>query len=452
MDKHTQNAPLVPGTGGRSSDDNAVWSLRHLQLLWSWAARPSKPAYPPISAVRRTSTARLFEADASPTPFPSKPILAKTARYNAPSKSGTVLYLAYGSNMCAKTFLGMRGIRPLSQINVAAPSLDLTFDLPGLPYREPCFANTAIRKVPAKPPVNPPKFPPRIPDHPPIKPPAAQGEDNDETSRGRRRGDPVWDKGLYGVVYEVTEEDYAKIVATEGGGASYHDILVPCFVLPTPSFDTPEKEKPSVPVPPTPFLAHTLYAPRLWQTPDDDDGQSTSSSSSSSSSSSPSISLFRPRGPRHRADPNYAQPSERYLNLLRTGAREHGLPAPYQEYLASLRPYTITTRRQRLGQTLFLGLWLPFLVAVMVAGRALADKRGRSPAWLALASTALFNLIWGSYDLVGKPIFGDGERTMDDDEGPEEKVSNSRRGSFASGLRGKEEAGDEEKTALLYRE
>src|SRR5262245_9154043 len=48
----------------------------------------------------------------------------------AEEKGKSVLYLAYGSNLCNETFRGVRGIKPLSQINVVVPSLRLTFDLP----------------------------------------------------------------------------------------------------------------------------------------------------------------------------------------------------------------------------------------------------------------------------------------------------------------------------------
>ena len=60
---------------------------------------------------------------------------------------GTVLYLAYGSNLCAETFQGKRGIKPLAAVNVVVPSLQMTFDLPGIPYAEPCFANTRYRNA-----------------------------------------------------------------------------------------------------------------------------------------------------------------------------------------------------------------------------------------------------------------------------------------------------------------
>lgn len=479
MGRAEEAAPLAQGTEpniSKSDEDTAVWSLRHLQVLWSWALRPAprgpRPSYPPIASIPHTSAARLSEPDACPTPFPSEPVLAKALRQDAVSQPKTVLYLAYGSNMCAKTFLGMRGIRPLSQVNVSAPSLDLTFDLPGLPYREPCFANTALRKLPpVKPPLDPPKLPPGIPDHPPrFKHPFAApteddyvvgDDDDDERGPSRFPGDPVWRKGLYGVVYEVTAEDYARIVATEGGGASYHDILVPCLVLPA-RVGVPEKPSP-IPVPPKPFLAHTLYAPRL---PDDiPDSPTTHTQSDSHTGSNnhnnaaaaddddgdkkkkptwPPSWARRLLLPRRRPQPDYAQPSERYLNLLRDGAREHDLPADYQAYLGALQPYTATTRRQRLGQVLFFGFWAPALLLAMSAGRKFADDKGRSPGWLATATTVLFNLIWISYDCVGKRLFGDGERTV-----PDPAAGGKRRSSVASEWRGVSEVGDEEKRSLL---
>ncbi|KAL2271427.1 hypothetical protein VTJ83DRAFT_798 [Remersonia thermophila] len=462
------SAPAEPGS--KSNDDTAVWSLKHIQVLWSWAARPkpAQPKYPPIASIPRTSADRLREPDVAPTPFPAEPIRASDVCQDAPAKPKTVLYLAYGSNMAAETFLGMRGIRPLSQVNVSAPSLELTFDLPGIPYREPCFANTAMRKVPGKkPPFDPPELPPGIPGRPPRQDgPGAEPSDSSSAtaaaaagSIGRRdeKGDPVWTQGLYGVVYEVTPEDYARIMATEGGGASYHDILVPCFPLP-PSVSVPE-HPPAWP--PAPFLAHTLYAPRL---PDSD---SSSSSTAAAAGTNPAGNISLPGFlrrlflPARRPEGAQAQPSLRYLNLLRTGAREHELPAAYQAYLGRLRPYRATTRGQRLGQVLFLGFWLPPLVAVMAGSRLLADERGRAPGWLVAASTCVFNLIWKSYDAVGKGIFGDGERCVEEEgeEGEEggndEKAGvavgsvKNRRRSFASGLRGVGEVADEEKVALL---
>ncbi|RYP60214.1 hypothetical protein DL771_010597 [Monosporascus sp. 5C6A] len=354
-------------------------------------------------------------------------------------KEKTVLYLAYGSNLSAETFRGTRGIEPLSQINVCAPAFELTFDLPGVPYQEPCFANTAPREV-GRP-------PPKMPDLPPVprdsaNPPApysSQGEEGSGAEReahvdadvrspgcGARgveaqRGRPTWAKGLYGVVYEVTREDYATIIRTEGGGASYRDVQTPCFPLP-PALHVPEK----LPVPglPKPFLAHTLYAPRIPDTTRRaDDGGSDDDGDDGDDDDDACLrrlrkALIKLALPVRRPDPSYAQPSARYLKLIRDGAAEHGLPEEYQSYLAQLQPYTITTRRQEIGRLLFLTAWAPLLLAVLSLSRLLADNdEGRVPRWVAVAMAVVMNLMWMSHDAVFKPLFGEGERTEEGDDG-----------------------------------
>ncbi|RYO93933.1 hypothetical protein DL766_009370 [Monosporascus sp. MC13-8B] len=368
----------------------------------------------------------------APIPQTSPERLARAAADDdaaTAEKEKTVLYLAYGSNLSAETFRGTRGIKPLSQINVCAPAFELTFDLPGVPYQEPCFANTAPRKVPRPPPKMPDLPPvPRDPTNPPAPYPS-RGEDGsgvereahvdaDVCSRGygaggveAQRGRPTWAKGLYGVVYEVTREDYATIIRTEGGGASYHDVQTPCFPLP-PALHVPEK--PPVPGLPKPFLAHTLYAPRI---PDptrpaedggDDDGDACLHRLRKA--------LLKLALPVRRPDPSYAQPSARYLKLIRDGAAEHGLPEEYQSYLAQLQPYTVTTRRQEIGRLLLLAAWAPLLLAVFGLSRLLADNdEGRAPRWMAVAMAVVMNLMWVSHDAVFKPLFGEGERTEEED-------------------------------------
>jgi hypothetical protein len=267
---------------------------------------------------------------------------------------GTVLYLAYGSNLSAETFKGSRGIRPLSQVNVIVPELALTFDLPGIPYLEPCFANTRYR--------------------------TDKGEMEEDYHKDR------WKKGLVGVVYEVTKADYAVIIATEGGGASYEDVLVDCYEIPPGSkVVNPHPES-------KPFRAHTLFAPQ---------------DTSPSTDSCLHARDVRPQRP----DPSYAQASARYLKLITDGAAEHNLPEDYQEFLHELRPYIITSIRQRLGQVVFAAIWMPLLLAVLGLGKIFADKQGKLPAWLTKISNFMFTAVWLSYDSLFKRTFGDGERT-----------------------------------------
>lgn len=286
----------------------------------------------------------------------------------------TFLYLAYGSNLCDETFLDKRGIRPLSSINVLVPELRMTFDLPGIPYAEPCFANSARREQ--------------------------KGEEQEHTLDESHEKSPLlersafsteyrkdrWKKGLVGVVYEVTASDYSHIIATEGGGSSYQDVLVDCHAL---AMDQTEP----VPCKPTnsAFRAHTLFAPAVpaGQQPPKDGGR------------------FR------RPDPSYAQASARYLKLITDGARERKLPHEYQDYLNDLQPYTITTQKQKLGAFVFSTLWLPFILFLFALQRKYSDDKGVAPAWLRKLSGAIFRAVWASYDGFFKSIFGEGERTYE---------------------------------------
>lgn len=285
-------------------------------------------------------------------------ILCREVSNGSVQKNKTVLYLAYGSNLCDETFLGKRQVKPLSQVNVVVPEIVMTFDLPGIAYKEPCFANVRRREP----------------------------ENKADSHRPEYHKDR-WHKGLVGVVYEVTLEDYAHIIATEGGGAGYQDVLVDCHPLDV----NPRDAVPEVPSNAS-FKAHTLFDPAAH----------------------------------HRTNPSYAQPSARYLKLITDGAMERGLPYEYQDYLHQIRVYHVTTTRQRLGQLLYLTVWGPlFALLMQVIGPLCAKPDGTFPGWLARLFNVLFTASWGSYDHFFKPMFGDGERTLgdsqDDQAGPDDE-------------------------------
>ncbi|KAI9745727.1 MAG: hypothetical protein M1818_001263 [Claussenomyces sp. TS43310] len=322
------------------------------------------PLTPITSAARRCRS--LNDKAFSPTD-----ILADIEAPTSDSqKTDTVLYLAYGSNLSAGTFRGVRGIQPLSQINVLVPELQLSFDLPGIPYNEPCFANTRYRS-----------------DAGGDKPAIGNGYHKDR-----------WHKGLVGVVYEVTKADYVTIITTEGSSSAYQDVVVECFEIPAGTKITDPNPSTSS------FKAHTLYAPY----------------------EAPSEPRLPPGSGRGRPDPSYAQASSRYLKLITDGAEEHDLPQDYRDFLYDLRPYSVTSSRQKMGQTIFLTTWMPFILAIFIWSRQLADKKGRAPAWLATLSGWIFAAMWASYDAVFKPIFGDGERTEQrEDEGERSEAGKS---------------------------
>lgn len=329
-------------------------------------------------------------------PFDTTELLQEvTSRPLESSKSAeTVLYLAYGSNLSAETFQGARGIKPVSQVNVAVPELVMTFDLPGIPYKEPCFANTAYRSqkdltIPSPTPTEPEKTS--------LLPATSKDRLNPPYHKDR------WHKPMVGVVYEVTKADYAHIIATEGGGSSYQDILVVCYSLPLNADTVPETPDG------VPFKAHTLFSPTVA---------------------------------RSRPDPSYAQPSARYLKLITDGADEHELPQEYKHYLHNIRPYTITSDKQRLGQFIFLSIWAPIVAFLFMTARLFAGRDGRYPPWLQEFALAVFKAVWASYDGFFKEMFGDGERTVgkhadaDADEEEEELVSETFRDRSVVGTAG----------------
>ncbi|KAI5804206.1 hypothetical protein DFH27DRAFT_397238 [Peziza echinospora] len=297
----------------------------------------------------------------------------------------TTFYLAYGSNLCAKTFLGRRGIRPLSAKNVLVPGFAVVFDLPGLPYLEPCFANLNQRGGHLH----------RDGD----------GEDavvetymEDLTSlvtTAERDGEAgkKWEKALIGVVYEVTMRDFAKIIMTEGGGEGYQDVLVDCYVLPESSKSKSTESTSTTTTTPTStattqnttntstLRAHTLLAP--------------------TSKTRPDLPL---------------QPSPRYLNLLITGAKEHNLPEIYIKYLTQLHAYHRTTYRQSAGAILLAATWALPLITTFKLGEIFVDKKtGRVDWWVGRVREFTQMGMWGWYEYFAKWVFGDGVRTVGDE-------------------------------------
>ena len=276
----------------------------------------------------------------------------------------TVLYLAYGSNLCAATFQGSRGIRPISALNVSVPDLELVFDLPGFCYSEPRFANTRFRLPESE----------RSTKHHRIgekgsllpKSPTLSEIPGTATSLG-------WAKGLVGVVYEITQEEWEHVIRTEGGGSAYAVVEVPCFPLEHGAeLDGKGRQARAL-------TAHTLLA-----------DQKTSDR--------------HPRG--------VGQPSKRYLDLIKAGAKEHNLPEEYQDWLASIEPFSLTHLRQKVGQKVFYAMWMPWFMAFFAIS-SLTPFKNHKPSPLVGSLTAmLFRSIWLSYDYGFKWVFGNGERTV----------------------------------------
>jgi len=103
----------------------------------------------------------------------------------SPAK-GEIWYFAYGSNMSAATFRQGRGIEPQATLPVRIPGWTLTFEIYGVPYREPAFAS--------------------------ITPMTAMSTNLLYLEK---------QKEVHGVAYLVTKKQYIDIVTSEGGGIAY---------------------------------------------------------------------------------------------------------------------------------------------------------------------------------------------------------------------------------------
>lgn len=358
-----------------------VWPFLIYRHESNYNVEPEEPT-PPVSLERQ----RLSLIDE--TPLDTSVILAREKaiqKNTVKSKAAkdavkTVLYLAYGSNLCAETFRGVRGIRPLAQTAVLVPELRLMFDIPGMPYIEPCFSSSRYCE-----------------------------RENDESDPGKvSHYHHGWNKPIIGVVYEVTISDYVQILATEGGGQAYQDVVVDC--CPFPEGYTSDQPIPDVSeLKETVFKAHCLLS---FETAHQIAEQHHEKLHKKNKLKYCEIK---------RPEPWYAQPSERYKALLTRGAAEHDLPLEYQEFLTSLTPYQITTERQRIGRLFICFVFLPLWIGLMVIGRMFANKgTGRFPWWVAIGRIVVGKVTWVTYDWVFKPLFGDGERTMETEGEPAE--------------------------------
>ena len=61
-------------------------------------------------------------------------------------------------------------------------------------------------------------------------------------------------------------------------------------------------------------------------------------------------------------------------------------------------------------------IWLPLITAVFGLNSTFSDENGKAPAWLVAVTGAIFQGMWTSYDGVFFKLFGDGERSGDEDE------------------------------------
>lgn len=183
------------------------------------------------------------------------------------------------------------------------------------------------------------------------------------------------DKELIGVVYKLREEDYSRLFASEGAGTGYQEFTVTCYPLTPTTTSTTTTDN-------TEIIATTLLCRE--------------------DASAGTSNLTRPG----------CQPSNRYLQLLREGARERDLPTSYVQYLDGLRGYKVTSRRQFVGGIVVMVVWGPALATMLLLNRVFArGDDGRAPGWVLAFARGIMRTMWGCYDGVLVKVFGNGECT-----------------------------------------
>lgn len=136
----------------------------------------------------------------------------------------------------------------------------------------------------------------------------------------------------------------------------------------------------------------------------------------------PSVTLLHvwPHHPRRRCAPpqgRQAQPSLRYLTLIREGAEEHGLSPEYRAWLASLEHYQAVRLGQRCGAWLFGGVAFVSIFPVWGALRLVRRATGMQSAsddrlarWTGRYTAAVFALVHRLHELL-RPVLGCGVTT-----------------------------------------
>uniref|UniRef100_L2FQE2 gamma-glutamylcyclotransferase n=1 Tax=Colletotrichum fructicola (strain Nara gc5) TaxID=1213859 RepID=L2FQE2_COLFN len=245
-------------------------------------------------------------------------------------KAGPVWYFAYGSNMRSSVMAG-RSIIPQKTAVARIPTHVLTFDIFGFPYSEPSFASIAKRS-----------------------------QVTVDTVLSTDKNIPFESLPVNGVAYLILQEEYIRLVISEGGGVAYREIDVEAEFLNS-------SEEPIQKV-----IVSTLEAKYP----------------------------FRPN----------AAPSARYLGLLETGAAEHSLPPEYQEYLSKLQCFEArASLLPRLRAFAFLSVWRPILRQLVKYMKANVSEDGHCEQWIENLIVYGYGAMWFCHGWIYAPLLGRGD-------------------------------------------
>jgi len=187
--------------------------------------------------------------------------------------------------MYTSTMINLRGIKPISSTAAVLPKHKLRFNIPGVPLIEPSSASVE----------------PFCPDH--------SGDKNEV---------------VHGVLYKLSEKDFATICSTEGVPFAYR--LHRCRVIPYQA----DGER----------AGHTAMKNVLGTDSDTDtDTDTINNSEQTTDTSNYEVSAFTLRAARKewRQRRKDIPPSKAYLNVLLRGAREFSLDEDYVQKLNSVK-------------------------------------------------------------------------------------------------------------------
>ncbi|GFR44050.1 hypothetical protein Agub_g5210 [Astrephomene gubernaculifera] len=269
-----------------------------------------------------------------------------------------VWYFAYGSNMNPNTLTGRRKVVPLESWPAVLHGWTLSFRMLGLPYTEPGFAtierasndcsgassspSPSAASKPTRTSTNTSSDGTNSSTSSSSGSPHSPGQQHQQHSSGDSDSDGAssstsrWLREVHGVLHRVRVADWVQVMATEGvsGGKTSYRVVEVEVVL---------------------YDGRRTRALTLQGQPP---------------------SLHSPARP--------VAPSRRYLDLLREGARHHGLHPAYLAHLDSLQPYQRAGWAPVVGRgaalALALPLLLPLLPPVLYLRAASARKAGGAAA------------------------------------------------------------------------
>ncbi|KAF2201391.1 hypothetical protein GQ43DRAFT_371597 [Delitschia confertaspora ATCC 74209] len=241
---------------------------------------------------------------------------------NTPSQK-TLWYFAYGANMSPAILTTQRKVKPFRQSVAKIPDYILEFDVPGVPYNEPALAG--LRRI-------------------------------DGTQTSDSNYPPV-----HGMAYEISNDDFLKIIATEGAGVAYKTLRTKALLAEAGGEARGKLE------------VHTLVARRPMST--------------------------------------IRKPSARYLALLVSAARGNGLPMEYQAFLSGHAVFepANSSLRYRCGKFIFNLIWMRVQFLVQRGIIKLRGENGLVPFWFLILFQVLVTTMWIHHDYFHARLWGRGD-------------------------------------------